>query len=223
MPTNKDFKRLVRARMRKTGESYTAARAHLLDRNRPLPKDCADRAGMSDDAVRAKTGRTWPEWTRALDAVEAAEWPHRRIADWVSENHEIDGWWAQTVAVGYERIRGLREIGQRRGGAYDASKSRTVAAPLTELYRAWIDEKRRAAWLPGIDFSVRTATEEKSMRLDWPDGHIVAVYFTARDGKKSQVSIQHLQLPSAEATAEAKAFWGERLDALAGLLAGADS
>ena len=30
MPVNKDFKRLVRARMRKTGESYTAARARLL-------------------------------------------------------------------------------------------------------------------------------------------------------------------------------------------------
>ena len=29
MPTDKDFKRLVRARMGKTGESYTTARAHL--------------------------------------------------------------------------------------------------------------------------------------------------------------------------------------------------
>jgi hypothetical protein len=30
MPTQKDFKRLVRARMAKTGEAYTAARAQLL-------------------------------------------------------------------------------------------------------------------------------------------------------------------------------------------------
>ena len=29
MPTDKDFKRLVRGRMHKTGESYTAARAQL--------------------------------------------------------------------------------------------------------------------------------------------------------------------------------------------------
>src|SRR2546422_3956023 len=34
MPTNKDFKRLVRARMQKTGEAYTAARAHLLQKDR---------------------------------------------------------------------------------------------------------------------------------------------------------------------------------------------
>ena len=30
MTTQKDFKRLVRGRMQKTGESYTAARASLL-------------------------------------------------------------------------------------------------------------------------------------------------------------------------------------------------
>ncbi len=30
MPRDKDFKRLVRKRMRKTGESYSSARAHLL-------------------------------------------------------------------------------------------------------------------------------------------------------------------------------------------------
>ncbi|HEV3464027.1 MAG TPA: hypothetical protein VG846_08595, partial [Actinomycetota bacterium] len=40
MPTNKDFKRLVRARMGKTGESYTSARSHLRpdgDAGRPGP------------------------------------------------------------------------------------------------------------------------------------------------------------------------------------------
>ncbi len=30
MPIQKDFKRLVRGRMQKTGESYAAARAHLV-------------------------------------------------------------------------------------------------------------------------------------------------------------------------------------------------
>ena len=40
MPTDKDFKRLVRARMGKTGEAYTTARAHLRpdsDPARPGP------------------------------------------------------------------------------------------------------------------------------------------------------------------------------------------
>jgi hypothetical protein len=40
MPTDKDFKRLVRARMGKTGEAYTTARAHL----RPTPDPDPDPA-----------------------------------------------------------------------------------------------------------------------------------------------------------------------------------
>ena len=34
MPRNKDLKRLVRARMRKTGEAYTAALAHITKQPR---------------------------------------------------------------------------------------------------------------------------------------------------------------------------------------------
>src|SRR2546426_11385742 len=70
MPTNKDFKRLVRARMRKTGEAYTAARAQLLSkRHAPAPAptptplataaDYATLAGRSDAALKANTGCTW--------------------------------------------------------------------------------------------------------------------------------------------------------------------
>jgi len=39
MPADKDFKRLVRARMGKTGESYTTARAHLLPDRDPGPPE----------------------------------------------------------------------------------------------------------------------------------------------------------------------------------------
>ncbi len=70
MPTNKDVKRLVRRRMHKTGEAYTTARTQILKKkNNPLPADYARLAGMSDDAVRAKTGCNWERWVRALDAA----------------------------------------------------------------------------------------------------------------------------------------------------------
>ena len=42
MPTNKDLKRVVRRRMQKTGESYTAARTNLLKkRQEPSPDEYA--------------------------------------------------------------------------------------------------------------------------------------------------------------------------------------
>ncbi len=129
MPKDKDFKRLVRSRMQKTGESYTTARAQLLEKKNPVPAIYLELTGMSDTAVRAKTGKTWKEWVRTLDAVDATAKSHSAIADWIYENHDVSGWWAQMVTVGYERIRGLRDVGQRRGGSYEASKSKTVAAP----------------------------------------------------------------------------------------------
>ena len=117
MPSNKDFKRLVRGRMRKTGESYTTARAQLLrntTRQTPAPAHYAKLAGMSDATLKAKTGCTWERWVKALDRVAAHTWPHRKIAEYVHEKYKVPGWWCQRVTVGYERIKGLRAIGQRR-------------------------------------------------------------------------------------------------------------
>jgi hypothetical protein len=50
----------------------------------------------------------------ALDYLGAKEMSHREIAALVSKKYKIDGWWSQTVTVGYERINGLRARGQRR-------------------------------------------------------------------------------------------------------------
>ena len=226
MPTDKDRKRLTRARMQKTGESYTAARAQLIRRKsgaaasppREAPIDHAAIAGMSNETVKAKTGRTWPEWTRVLDAVDAAAWPHRRIAEYVNTGHAVPQWWAQTVTVGYERIRGLRQTGQRRDGSHEASKSRTIAVPIDVLYRAWSDTRKRKRWLADVAFTVRKATPEKSVRLGWPDGSNAEIYFLAKSEAKSQIAVQHRGLTSKSDADAMKAFWTERLDALAALL-----
>lgn len=44
MPKQKDLKRVIRSRMQKTGESYTAARAQLLRKREPAT-DYAAKAG----------------------------------------------------------------------------------------------------------------------------------------------------------------------------------
>ena len=219
MPTNKDFKRLVRGRMQKTGEAYTAARAHLLKQKPPAKvsptrADYAKLAGRSDAVLKARTGCTWERWVKALDHVQAYTWPHREIAKHVHEKYEIPGWWAQGVAVGYERIKGLRAIGQRRDGAFEATKSRTFAVPLARLYSAFHDARLRARWLPGVDLTVRTATRKKSMRITWPDHTSVAVGFTSRGAGKSQVALEHGKLPDRAAQTRVKQYWAERLDAL---------
>ena len=219
MTSDKDRKRRIRARMEKTGESYTAARSQLLrTRPAPIPRDYAERAGMSDDAVKAKTGRTWREWVRTLDDIGAMEMQHRDIAKWVHDETGLD-WWSQSVTVGYERIRGLREIGQRRGGAYEASKSKTVPASAAEAFRAFADERLRRQWLD-VDLVVRKATSPKSVRITWSDGTNVEVWITPKGDARAAVAIQHGKLASQAAAADARKFWAERLGTLAELLDG---
>jgi len=228
MPKQKDLKRRVRERMTKTGESYTAARAQLLKKKRSpasprvprsIPPDAARLAGMSDDSVAAKTGRTWSEWVRTLDAIHADSLPHRDIARHLQNALELPAWWAQTVTVGYERIRGLRDIGQRRGGSYEANRSKTVPVPVTRLYRAWMARDRKR-WLPGIDLTIRTSIPGKSLRITWPDGTSVQASFLEKGRTKSTVTVQHAGLASQADRETRKTFWGERLQALAEMLAG---
>lgn len=230
MPANKDLKRLIRTRMGKTGESYTTARARLLAHKpssgrKPLPAtrvpvaEYAKLAGRTDAIIQARTGCTWERWVRALDRVEAYTWTHRDIATYAREKYGIPGWWAQAVAVGYERIKGLRAVGQRRDGSFEASKSRTYGVPMTRLYRAFADARARERWLPGVDLTVRSATRGKSMRITWPDRTSVSIGFATRGRGKSQVAVQHEKLPDQAAATRLKQFWAERLMTLDRVLA----
>jgi len=225
MTAHKDFKRLVRARMSKTGESYTSARMQLLKRaptspqpHVPTPPDYGKLAGMSDAAIKKGTGCDWKRWVAALDYAKAYEWPHREIAEYVQKKFKVRDWWTQTVTVGYERIKGLREIGQRRGGGYEATKSKTFAVPVARLFKAFKDTRTRRRWLDGVDLTIRSATAAKRMRIGWADQSVVEVNFVAKGAAKSQVAIQHGKLPDKNAAARMKEFWNGRLVALGELL-----
>jgi hypothetical protein len=219
MTRDKDFKRRVRARMEKTGESYTAARARLLAKTTaPLPGDYEKLAGMSDDTVSRATGKTWSEWAATLDEADATSMEHRAIAAYLDSRHGLGPWWAQMLAVGYERMRGLRDVGQRRGGAYRVSKTRTVSVPVSTLWKAFADRGWRARWTPGIELTIRSANEPKSMRLGLTDGTALEVRFVAKGDDKSSVTLEQGGLPDRESADRARTAWGARLDDLRSML-----
>ena len=229
MTKDKDLKRLVRARMKKTGESYTSARAQITRKSktedtpqaRPAvdPKDYATLAGMSDSVIKEKTGCTWQKWVKSLDYYGAENMSHRDIAELVKEKYKVADWWTQTVTVGYERIKGLRARGQRRDGTYEASKSRTFNVPVEKLFDAWAKAAMRRKWIGDAEVTVRTSTKPKSMRIDWNRDTIIAVGFTSKGESKSSVAVQHTKLPDRETAARLKQYWSERLENLAGVLA----
>ena len=215
MPKQKDLKRLIRSRMKKTGEAYTAARLQVVKKREPLP-DYAQVAGMSDASVSKRTGRTWAQWVRALDRVQASEKPHREIVKHVSSLGAGD-WWSQMVTVGYERIRGLRDRGQRRGGGYEATKSRTFNVPIERLFGAFANARTRRRWLL-VKITVHSSTPHKYMRLKWDDDRPVQIGFLEKGKGKSSVAIAHQKLPDKSAADAMKKAWSEHFDRLGQLL-----
>jgi uncharacterized protein YndB with AHSA1/START domain len=213
MTRQRSFKRLVRARMEKTGESYTAARAALLAAEEPKATQ-GPALTMSDEAIRRRTGRGWEEWFNLLDEWGAVERPHREIARWVSEEHGTDGWGAQAVTVTYERARGLRAVGEHADG-FAVSASKTVGVPVDRLYEAFVDESLRTRWLPEGELRKRTASWPKSARFDWGGGETrVVVTFTAKGQSKSTAALQHERLADAKEAERMKVFWRDRVGVL---------
>jgi hypothetical protein len=219
MTRQSSFKRIVRARMEKTGESYTAARAVLLAGEEARASE-GPALTMSDEAIRRRTGRGWEEWFDLLDEWGAAGRSHAEIARWLADEGGVDGWDAQSVTVSYERARTGRAIHERPDG-FSITASKTVAVPVDRLYDAFLDRSLRDRWLPDGDLRERTATKPKSARFDWGDGATrVNVGFEAKGDGKSTVAVAHERLADGEEAERMKGFWRDRVAALKELLEG---
>ncbi len=215
MTVHKSFKRLVRARMAKTGESYTAARVMLL-RAESLGGAGAPTLKTSDEKIRERTGRGWEEWFAVLDEWGAADRTHREIARWLAEQMGIHplAWNAQAITASYELTRGLREVGEKDDG-FAITASKTVAVPVERLYDAVVQPAERRDWLPDGRLTERTVTRPKSARFDWAEGPTrVHVSFLAGGESKSTVAVEHRRLADAGEAERMKTYWRERLGVL---------
>jgi hypothetical protein len=173
------------------------------------PRKSRDGAGMSDDAVRAATGKDWGEWTRTLDRAGAPKMTHAQIAAMLADRFGVRPWWSQMVTVGYERLTGRREKHETKAG-YQVSVSRTLAIATEKCELAWRDARRRKAWLPE-KIAVRASSSPGVIRFAWQDGSDIEVRLTTKGDAKVQVVVQASKLAGAAAAANAKQLWRDRL------------
>jgi hypothetical protein len=169
-----------------------------------------NQAGMSDDAVKAATGKNWSEWRETLDTDGAHTMSHADIARLLS-GKGVPSWWSQMVTVGYERLTGKRALGQRCDGKFSASASRTVTGD---------KDVALAKWLTAVDgmteFDGAFAEEEPRLsqsenwrywKVDLDNGSKVSVVISDKRDGKSMIGVGHERLADADSAVRAKIFW----------------
>jgi Domain of unknown function (DUF4287) len=228
MTTQKLFKRRVRERMSKTGESYTAARRHVAPRRdrveaaRSTTDLASARELASDERITEATGRSWEAWLSILDRSGARDRKHREVVDFLIAEHAVPGWWAQAITTGYERVRGMRLKHQQPDG-FTIYASRTVGVPLDVLFDAFVDERTRNRWLTDGSMSLRTAQPGKIARFEWGEGPSrVFVTFEEKGPSKATAHVTHERLPDPDAADSAKADWKKRVASLKAFLESTD-
>lgn len=214
MTRNASFKRRIRARMAETGERYGAARRVLLDQARHrVPQGWVSAPEQSDTVIRDRTGRGWEQWRATIDAWPGHHDGHAAVATWLQAQHGVEGWWAQTVTVGWERITGRRLPHQMADGTFTAGRSATISVDVDALRAALRDEEGLAALFPGLAPRVRSKPASKNVRVALPEG-VAEIAVTARGPDRATVAIAHHRLSSPDEVTLWKGFWGDWLAAL---------
>lgn len=212
MTQQETFKRRIRERMVKTGERYTAARRALIAEPTDERGWVAD-PELSDERVRAATGRGWEEWRQIIDDWPGHDDGHSAIASYVRDDLGVDDWWAQTVTVGYERITGRRLPYQQPDGTFTAGKSRTVTVDRDALRELLLSEEGRADLFPNQSTALRSRSTAKVLRLGMDEGVTQVAVDPLEDGR-AKIAIAHEKLPTPESVELWKAFWTDWLEAL---------
>jgi hypothetical protein len=180
---------------------------------KPAKRTVRSGAGMSDAAVKARTGKDWAQWFALLDKAGAAKMAHREIANLLHARHKVGDWWSQMVTVAYERARGMRKLHETAQG-FSASVSKTLGASADAIYAKWEDTRTRAGFLKqAVEFS--TANPAKNLRFKWTDGDSrVEVRFYPKGKDKTQLVVDHKQLGSSAEVQKLKKFWKNAIEEL---------
>lgn len=214
MTRNESFKRRIRERMAKTGEKYGAARRVLIEQAAaPRARSWVSEPDHSDAVIRENTGHGWNEWRDLIDAWPGREQGHTAVAMWLQEEHGVDGWWAQAVTVGWERITGRRLPHQMSDGTFTANRSATIATNPAALREVLLDEDGRADLFPGLDPELRSRPTSKNVRIGLGGG-VAEIAIAPKGQGRATITIQHARLSSPDEVAYWKVFWADWLRAL---------
>jgi hypothetical protein len=175
------------------------------------------RPSISDESVKAKTGRGWMGWFVILNKMNATALPHKEVAKRLHEKHGAPSWWCQMIAVEYERARGGRKRHERPDG-YSVSITKVMQVGLSALFAVATDANTRKNWFPPGAFEETSKTKDKYWRGKWKKDGRLEVGFYARGPGKAQIALQSNRLLGTDAVEFERAAWKKALAKLETIL-----
>ena len=197
-------------------------------------------SGVSSEAVARATGRDWEEWLAFLDELEAHEMTHREIVALVARTGGLtNGWWQQTVAVGYEQARGRRVVGQTSGADFQIGVQKTLPVSPGAAWGLLAGRPGRDVWLgecdaidfrkgerystaEGVSGEVRSVVPGQRLRLTWCSPELeqpsTLQIYLASTGEKTSFRFHQERLSSLEERERMRTHWREVLEKLSNLV-----
>lgn len=193
---------------------------------------------VSNEAVRRATGRDWSGWEQLLDSEGADQLSHKEIVALLRDGDHVESeWWMQMVTVGYEKMKGLRVLGQTKDTGFQVGVSRTIPMSREVAWRWIYSPEGMETWLgEGGSFPLKKGQQyrladestgevrvvsERHIRItfhpeSWPRPSTIQVRVEPK-GEKTVVSFHEEHLPDESAREERRAHFKAALDVMAGL------
>lgn len=189
--------------------NHRAARAHGMN-----AQDEHSRNSSMNKQLVATTGRCFDDWFDILDNAGAESWPHWKIKRYLGGTRKNDEWWANAVAIAYERARGFNPA----RSAYSVRATKTVHATPENVWKLIDIEDERRAWLD-IELEERSRKENSALYCELADGSKVTISLrntpdTTDSTPSTLVTIRHSGLANEASLEETKTFWRAALATL---------
>ncbi len=191
---------------------------------------------VSEEALRAKTGKSWAEWFEILDGWGASEKGHKLTARYLAESWGVSAWWAQSITVRHEQERGLRVLGQRSEGTFTVAVQRTMRATPEQAYDAlthpdvlsrWFTRSAQADLRVGGRYSNADGDQGEFLIMDRPQhlrftwdnpehspNSLVEVVFTEKPDGRVTVRLEHSRIQTQAGYEDMKLGWTWAIDSL---------
>ena len=193
----------------------------------------------TDAACKKSTGKTMKQWFKALEDQGELTKKRRDAINWLHAEMDKDLWWCTTVWVEYERANGVVKK-DGLGEGYNICVTKTVAAPVAEVFEAWANPGQLSEWF-GSDVKADASDggrfndgcgnsgeylrvrENKDLRFTWENDEAesatrVDVAFADKGKGKTGITLNHQRIQNRREADGLRKAWGESFDSLKSML-----